>query len=197
MIKHLREANLLLANHRTDAAFHRHKPMNRDWQLVVVCQAHHSPADHECRISSMLAAAAGVTLIATLLGNLFVGPSMGAPLLAANQFACNPRSCGPDRGHRIHWSPLAPDHTERNIELIFTLIIMGIVLFVLFAIVGLPLWLFLVWWNDWSFPGWALWPCGALTVTIWLLFSLLNPQLGATVKISEFCYGAMQRDQHQ
>ena len=105
MIKHLREANLLLANHRTDAAFHRHKPMNRDWQLVVVCQAHHSPADHECRISSMLAAAAGVTLIATLLGNLFVGPSMGAPLLAANQFACNPRSCGPDRGHRIHWSP--------------------------------------------------------------------------------------------
>ena len=70
---------------------------------------------------------------------------------------------------------LAPDHTERNIELIFTLIIMGIVLFVLFAIVGLPLWLFLVWWNDWSFPGWALWPCGALTVTIWLLFSLLKP----------------------
>ena len=56
---------------------------------------------------------------------------------------------------------LAPDHTERTVELIFTLIIMGIVLFVLFAIVGLPLWLFLVWWNDWSFPGWALWPCGA------------------------------------
>jgi hypothetical protein len=31
----------------------------------------------------MLAAAAGVTLIATLLGNLFVGPSMGAPIIGS------------------------------------------------------------------------------------------------------------------
>jgi hypothetical protein len=70
---------------------------------------------------------------------------------------------------------LAPHRTELTIEVLFTLTMLGIVLFFLFAIVGFPLWFFLNWCNGWSFPRWVLWPCGALTVFIWLVFSLLKP----------------------
>ena len=117
-------------------------------------------------------------MVATLLGNMAVWLSIAAAFLSIKPTLPLIFGIAALIAVIIMFAvSLAPHHTELTIEVLFTLTMIGIVLFFLFAIVGFPLWLFLIWWNGWSFPRWALWPCGALTVFIWLVFTLLKPTI--------------------